>query len=123
MAQKRPANNSLSKVRWSNKIKPLVQWASPGLLKAYFERLSEGLVTIPIDRLAELAAEIKKVRSVGHTVWICGNGGSAGPGVQVNAKGKSLLSQSSRFPEPKGKYPGKIGEMRTSEERAWIQKA
>lgn len=47
------------------------------LLRAYFERLSGRLATIPVDQLARLATEIAKVRNDSHTVWICGNGGSA----------------------------------------------
>jgi len=75
-----------------------------GLLKAYFQRLSVGLVTIPIDQLAVLAAEIKKVRSDGNTVWICGNGGSAATashmqvdlsfGVKPGVKARALTDNS-----------------------------
>jgi D-sedoheptulose 7-phosphate isomerase len=75
-----------------------------GLLKAYFERLSAGLVRIPIDQLALLAAEIKKIRSNGNTVWICGNGGSAATashmqvdlsfGVKPGVKARALTDNS-----------------------------
>jgi D-sedoheptulose 7-phosphate isomerase len=49
----------------------------PNSVKGYFSRLSKAISDVPFADISKLAQAIKEVSSVGGTIWIAGNGGSA----------------------------------------------
>lgn len=49
----------------------------PNSVKGYFARLSNAISDIRFADISKLARVIKEVSSVGGTIWIAGNGGSA----------------------------------------------